>query len=383
MNASTPSTDRAALLRKLGIRTPIIQAPMAGVGTPALAAAVTNAGGLGSLGVGAMDAEGARKAIRETRALTSGPFNINLFCHAPAVSDAAREQAWLDYLAHSFAEFGATPPATLREIYRSYVADDAMHQMLLEERPAVVSFHFGLPDAGRIRALKEAGIVLLATATSLDEARAIEAAGIDAIVAQGIEAGGHRGVFDPQAFDEGLGTFALVRVLASKTALPVIAAGGIMDGAGIAAALALGAQAAQLGTAFIACPETSADGPFRDALAQARMRPTTLTQAISGRNARGFVNRFTELGAAPGAPATPDYPITYDAGKALHAAAKARGSAEFAAQWAGQAVPLARALPAAELFATLEAELADSLRGLGALAARPADAAGLKPPLQP
>ncbi len=247
-----------------------------------------------------------------------------------------------------------------------------MHQMLLEERPAVVSFHFGLPDAGKIRALRDAGIVLLATATSLDEARAIEAAGIDAIVAHGIEAGGHRGVFDPQAFDEGLGTFALVRVLASKTTLPVIAAGGIMDGAGIAAALALGAQAAQLGTAFIACPETSADGPFRAALVQERMRPTTLTQAISGRNARGFVNRFTELGAAPDAPATPDYPITYDAGKALHAAARAQGSTEFAAQWAGQAVPLARALPAAKLVATLEAELADSLHGLAALATLPA-----------
>lgn len=370
MNASTPSPDRAALLRQLGIRTPIIQAPMAGVSTPALAAAVTNAGGLGSLGVGATDAEGARKVIRETRALTSGPFNINLFCHAPAVTDPARERAWLDYLAPRFAEFGATPPATLREIYRSFIADDAMQQMLLEERPAVVSFHFGLPDAGKIRALKDAGIVLLATATSLDEAHAIEAAGIDAIVAQGIEAGGHRGVFDPSARDEGLGTFALVRLLASQTGLPVIAAGGIMDGAGIAAALALGAQAAQLGTAFIACPETSADGPYREALAQPRKRPTTLTQAISGRNARGFVNRLTELGAAAGAPATPGYPATYDAGKALHAAAKARGSAEFAAQWAGQAVPLARALPAAELFAALKAELADSLRELGALGAR-------------
>ncbi|SOZ18007.1 2-nitropropane dioxygenase, NPD [Cupriavidus taiwanensis] len=367
MTQTTPIADRLPLLRRLGIRTPIIQAPMAGVSTPALAAAVTNAGGLGSLGVGAMDAEAARQAIRETRALTSGPFNVNVFCHAPAVADSAREQAWLTYLAPRFAEFGATPPATLREIYRSYVTDDAMHAMLLEERPAVVSFHFGLPDAGRIRALRDAGIVLLASATSLDEARAIEAAGIDAIVAQGIEAGGHRGVFDPAAVDEGLGTFALVRVLATRTRLPVIAAGGIMDGAGITAALALGAQAAQLGTAFIACPETVADGPYREALLQAR-RPTVLTRAISGRHARGLANRFTELGAAADAPATPDYPTAYDAGKALHAAAKARGSADFAAQWAGQAVPLARALPAAQLLAALAGELAASARGLGALA---------------
>lgn len=367
MTHSPSTADRLPLLRRLGIRTPIIQAPMAGVSTPALAAAVTNAGGLGSLGVGAMDAEAARKAIRETRALTSGPFNVNVFCHAPAVADAAREQAWLTYLAPRFAEFGATPPATLREIYRSYVTDDAMHAMLLEERPAVVSFHFGLPDAGRIRALRDAGIVLLASATSLDEARAIEAAGIDAIVAQGIEAGGHRGVFDPAAVDEGLGILALVRVLSTQTRVPVIAAGGIMDGAGIAAALALGAQAAQLGTAFIACPETIADAPYRDALLQ-RKRPTVLTRAISGRHARGLANRFTELGAAPGAPATPDYPTAYDAGKALHAAAKARGSADFAAQWAGQAAPLARALPAAELVAALAGELAASARGLGALA---------------
>ncbi|SOY67579.1 NAD(P)H-dependent flavin oxidoreductase [Cupriavidus taiwanensis] len=367
MTHSPSTADRLPLLRRLGIRTPIIQAPMAGVSTPALAAAVTNAGGLGSLGVGAMDAEAARKSIRETRALTSGPFNVNVFCHAPAVADAAREQAWLAYLAPRFAEFGATPPATLREIYRSYVTDDAMHAMLLEERPAVVSFHFGLPDAGRIRALRDAGIVLLASATSLDEARAIEAAGIDAIVAQGIEAGGHRGVFDPAAVDEGLGTLALVRVLSTQTRVPVIAAGGIMDGAGIAAALALGAQAAQLGTAFIACPETIADGPYRDALLQ-RKRPTVLTRAISGRHARGLANRFTELGAAAGAPATPDYPTAYDAGKALHAAARARGSADFAAQWAGQAAPLARALPAAELVAALAGELAASARGLGALA---------------
>lgn len=367
MTHATSTADRLPLLRKLGIRTPIIQAPMAGVSTTALAAAVTNAGGLGSLGVGAMDAEAARKAIRETRALTSGPFNVNVFCHAPAVADAAREQAWLAYLAPRFAEFGATPPATLREIYRSYVTDEAMHAMLLEERPAVVSFHFGLPDAGRIRALRDAGIVLPASATSLDEARAIEAAGIDAIVAQGIEAGGHRGVFDPSAVDEGLGTFALVRVLSTQTRLPVIAAGGIMDGAGIAAALALGAQAAQLGTAFIACPETVADGPYREALLQART-PTVLTRAISGRHARGLANRFTELGAAASAPATPDYPIAYDAGKALHAAAKARGSADFAAQWAGQAAPLARALPAAELVAALAGELAASVRALGTLA---------------
>ncbi|MBO4122746.1 nitronate monooxygenase [Cupriavidus gilardii] len=365
----TPTSAANGLLARLGMSTPIIQAPMAGVSTPALAAAVSNAGGLGSLGVGAMNADAARQTIRDTRALTDRPFNINLFCHPPAKADAQRERGWLDYLAPRFAEFGATPPTALREIYLSFVADDAMYEMLLQERPAVVSFHFGLPAQARIDALREAGIVLLASATTIAEARQVEAAGIDAVVAQGVEAGGHRGMFDTQGVDEGLGTMALVRLLVRHTRLPVIAAGGIMDGAGIAAALALGAQAAQLGTAFVACPETMADAPYRDALlAGALARPTTLTRAISGRPARGFVNRLTELGVAPDAPPIPDYPITYDAGKALHAAAKAAGSAEFAAQWAGQAAPLARSLPAAELVATLKTELDEVLGRLGAMA---------------
>lgn len=363
----TSSTEH--FLSRLGLQTPIIQAPMAGVSTPALAAAVTNAGGLGSLGVGATDAAGARKLIQETRALTSGPFNVNLFCHAPAQADATRESAWLEYLGSVFAEFGATPPASLREIYQTFQTDDAMLQMLLEEKPAVVSFHFGVPEARKIQALRDAGIYLMASATSLAEARQIEAAGIDAIVAQGIEAGGHRGVFDPRQYDEALGTMALVRVLVRHTALPVIAAGGIMDGAGIAAALALGAQAAQLGTAFVACPETSVDAAYRTRLVSAQTPPTTLTQAISGRAARGFTNRLTTLGIATGAPAVPDYPIAYDAGKALHAAAKAMGSADFAAQWAGQAAPLARALPAAELVSVLKQELAATIEQLDALRA--------------
>ncbi|AOY96366.1 2-nitropropane dioxygenase [Cupriavidus sp. USMAA2-4] len=370
MHPAHPTDDRRDLLTRLGITTPIIQAPMAGVSTPALAAAVSEAGGLGSLGLGAMDADAARKAIRETRALTARPFQVNLFCHAAAQANPAREQAWLDYLAPHFAEHGAVPPAGLREIYRSFLADDAMLAMLLEEKPAVVSFHFGLPPQPTIDALHAAGIVLLASATSLDEARQIEAAGIDAVVAQGIEAGGHRGIFQPAGEDEGLGTLALTRLLVRKTALPVIAAGGIMDGAGIAAVLALGAQAAQLGTAFVACPESAADAAYRTALTVPRPRHTTLTRAISGRAARGFANRLTALGAAAEAPAVPDYPIAYDAGKALHAAAKAQGSAEYAAQWAGQAAPLARALPAGALVVQLHTELHDTIASLGDLAAR-------------
>ncbi|MFL9900289.1 nitronate monooxygenase [Paraburkholderia fungorum] len=347
--------DSVNLLARLGVGLPIIQAPMAGVSTPALAAAVSNAGALGSLGFGAMNAQSARAAIHETRALSSKPFNVNLFAHAPAHADPIREARWLDYLAPHFARFGAQPPAALREIYTSFVEDDAMLAMLLEERPAVVSFHFGLPPAAKIAALREAGIMLLASATNLDEAAQIHAAGLDGVIAQGVEAGGHRGNFDPSVADELLGTMALVRLLVREIPLPVIAAGGIMDGAGIAAALTLGAQAAQLGTAFVASPESAADAAYRAALLNPHSR-TTFISAISGRAARGIVNQFSELGDDPQRPALPDYPIAYDAGKALHAAAKAQGSAAYAAQWAGQAVRLSRAMPAAELVEALVRE---------------------------
>ncbi|HZR35487.1 MAG TPA: nitronate monooxygenase [Nevskia sp.] len=353
-----------ALLTRLGITKPIIQAPMAGVSTPAMAAAVTNAGGLGSLGVGATDAEGARRMIRETRDLTAGPFNVNLFCHAPATADPLREARWLEWLRPQFAQFGATPPAALKEIYRSFVGDRAMLQMLLDERPAVVSFHFGLPGAEALEALRGAGIALLASATDPREAQQLAAARVDGIVAQGIEGGGHRGVFDPAAVDEGLGTFALTRLLVRAGDIPVIAAGGIMDGAGIAAALALGAQAAQLGTAFVACPESAIDAGYRRALIGQPVDGTVLTATISGRKARGLRNRFTALDDDPRRPPPPDYPIAYDAGKALHAAAKAQGEFGYGAQWAGQGAPLVRALPAGQLVEVLMREFEEAVRAL-------------------
>jgi len=361
-----------ALLARLGIARPIIQAPMAGVSTPAMAAAVSNAGGLGSLGVGATDAEGARRMIRETRALTAGPFNINLFCHAPATADAAREARWLEWLKPQFAQYGATPPAALKEIYRSFLADRAMLEMLLQERPAVVSFHFGLPGAEVLAALRGAGITLLASATHPHEAQQLAAARVDGIVAQGIEGGGHRGVFDPAAVDDHLGTFALTRLLVRASDIPVIATGGIMDGAGIAAALALGAQAAQLGTAFVACPESAIDAGYRRALVEQPVGRTVFTESISGRKARGLRNRFTALDDEPARPAAPDYPIAYDAGKALHAAAKAKGEFGYGAQWAGQGAPLARALPAGQLVEVLMREFDQAVAALaGRLRATP------------
>ncbi len=342
---------------RLELTLPIVLSPMAGVSTPALAAAVSNAGGLGSLGVGASSAQAAAQALADTRALTKGPVNLNVFCHQPARRDDAVEQAWLARLAAEFRRYGGEPPQAVAEIYRSFVADDDMLALFLRERPEVVSFHFGLPPSDRIAALKQAGIVLLASATSVSEARALEAAGIDVVVAQGYEAGGHRGVFDPDMSDERLGTLALTRLLVRELSVPVIAAGGIMDGAGIAAALALGAAAAQLGTAFIGCPESQADRHYRAALASSSAYHTVVTRVISGRPARCLANRFTAWGADVAAMDVPAYPVTYDAGKALHAAAKLADEWGFGAWWAGQGAPLSRALPAPELTGILAAEL--------------------------
>jgi nitronate monooxygenase len=274
------------LLHKLGIRLPIIQAPMAGISTPAMAAVVSNAGGLGSIGVGNVDVAAARAMIADVRQRTDKPFNVNVFCHAPAVRNAKREANWLNHLAPHFRAYNAAPPAALNEIYKSFREDDEMATMLVEERPAVVSFHFGLPKNETMRAIHNAGIVQLANATNLREAQVIHAAGVDAIVAQGYEAGGHRGMFDPRAEDECLSTAALVQLLVKELPLPIIAAGGIMNGADIAAALSLGASAAQLGTAFVACPESSADSGYRAALLSDASQHTVMTTAISGRPAR-------------------------------------------------------------------------------------------------
>lgn len=339
---------------QLSIQYPIIQAPMAGTATPRLAAAVSNAGALGSLGIGASTAAQARAMIEETRALTDKPINVNVFCHAPARRDAGVEAAWLAHLAPLFDEAGAALPASLEEIYRTFNDDEESFRMLLALRPEVVSFHFGLPSSERLAALRAAGIRTMATATNLIEALNIERAGVDAIVAQGIEAGGHRGMFDPEATDERLSMAVLVRLLVKRTTLPVIAAGGIMDGAGIRAALDLGAAGAQLGTAFILSPESAANDAYRAKLQSEAAATTSLSAAISGRPARGIVNRLSAHGAS-GVPAA--YPVAYDAAKQLHAAAAKAGNHEYAAHWAGQGAPLARAMPAAELVETLVREL--------------------------
>ncbi len=344
-------------LARFGLSVPLVQAPMAGTSTPALAAEVCNAGALGSLALGAIGPAEARRQIADLKSRTDRPFNLNLFVHETLAPDPAGEQAWLDALAPLFREYDAEPPAALETIYPSFAGNAAMRDVVLEAKPAVVSFHFGLPEAATIAALKAADCLLLSSVTSLAEAELSLAAGIDVLVAQGWEAGGHRGMFDPDALDDRLGTFALTRLLVAWGKLPVIAAGGIMDGASIRAALDLGAVAAQLGTAFVACPETNADAAYRALLASDAARHTTMTRAISGRPARCLANRFTQFGERTDIPPVPAYPRTYHAGKALNAAAKAKGEPLYGAQWAGQGAPLSRPMPAAELVAQLTAEL--------------------------
>ena len=343
------------LIEMMAIRLPILQAPMAGVSTPAMAAAVSEAGGLGALGLGAATPEAAATAIRDTQSLTARPFNVNFFCHAPQPPDPAADRAWIDRAAPLFAGFGAAPPAELHEIYPSFRSHDQFLELVLELRPRVVSFHFGLPQSHQIAAMRAAGLILMASATSVEEARQIQDAGLDAVIAQGWEAGGHRGIFDPAAPDARLTTETLTRQLADRIDLPVIAAGGIMDGHDLRRALSWGAQAGQLGTAFVACPESAADAAYRARLSQGG--ETVMTPVISGRPARCLSNSFTDWGAGIAARAVAAYPRAYDLGKALNAAAKAAGQTGYGAQWSGMAADRARSLPAAQLMAVLAEEL--------------------------
>lgn len=348
----------APWMDKLGIRFPIIQAPMTGTSSPALAAAVSQAGGLGSIGLGAYGLEQAQAHIEETQRLTQAPVNINLFCHASSHCPPEAERAWLRHLAPDFLKLKATPPWELEDLYPSVIGNQALQAMVLAQRPKVVSFHFGLPEQSFIQALKKAGCLTMATATCLEEALQIEQAGIDVLVAQGVEAGGHRGVFQPER-DQYIGTFALVQLLARHTGLPVVAAGGIMNGAGIAAALQLGACAAQMGTAFVSCPESLASPAYRAALASPKAMQTRITSAISGRPARGIVGRMHELGDSYDQ-ALPPYPWPYFANKALQKAAEAQQQMGYAPYWAGQGAALARSMPAAELVKTLVEEWFDA-----------------------
>lgn len=346
---------KTPLTELLGLKHPLIQAPMAGVSTPAMAAAVSNAGALGSVALGALNADAARSALAETMALTTGPIAANVFVHAAPVREPEKERRFLAEMAPAFLAAGGAVPGALREIYRSFNDDDDMLEMLLEMHPAVVSLHFGTAGAKRMSSLKEAGIRVLATATSLAEAQVLEASGVDGLVVQGFDAGGHSGAFlgapDPES--RGLaGLTDLIRAIVADVSVPVVAAGGIMTGGDVKTMLNAGASGAQLGTAFVATEESQASPAYRLALKSAT--GTALSANISGRPARGLYNELMRwaqsLESAP-----PDYPLTYDAVKQLVAA---RANAAFSVMWAGEGAHRSRSLPADELVGQLARELA-------------------------
>jgi nitronate monooxygenase len=340
----------------LGTEFPLIQAPMAGVQGSALAIAVSNAGGLGSLPCAMLAPDAMRKELEAIRASTSKPYNVNFFCHAQPQPDVQREAAWRGALAPYFAELDldadAVPAGPGRLPFSSEAAE------LLEAfRPPVVSFHFGLPEPALRARVRSWGAKVLSSATTVEEARWLEAQGVDAVIAQGLEAGGHRGIFLTDDLHTQLGTLALVRQVVQAVRVPVIAAGGIADAQGVAAAMALGAAGVQVGTAYLLCPEATTTALHRQALRSDAARVTALTNVFTGRPARGIVNRvMRELG--PVSPAAPAFPLATARMGVLRGRAESRGSSDFSPLWSGQNASGCKEVPAAELTR----ELARGLR---------------------
>ncbi|PWW47043.1 NAD(P)H-dependent flavin oxidoreductase [Melaminivora alkalimesophila] len=341
-----------ALLQRLQIDLPLFQGPMTGSDTPQLAAAVSQAGGLGFLGCGMRSPQAMREAAAAVRAATAKPFGMNLFVLEQPTPDAATVQAAIDRLAPLYADLGLPPPEAPARWCEDF---HAQFEALLEARPAVASFTFGILDAAQVARLHAAGCLVVGTATIVAEARAWAQVGADAVCASGTEAGGHRGTFLGDFTASQVGTLALVPQCVDAVNIPLIAAGGIMDGRGIAAAQALGAQAAQMGTAFLACPESGIGPAYRQALAQAQDTDTRLTRIFSGRPARGIVNAMMEALAAE-EDRVPAYPVQNALTGALRRAAAAQGRTSHLSLWAGQGVGAARALPARELVAVLADE---------------------------
>jgi nitronate monooxygenase len=337
---------------------PIVLAPMAGLGTVDLAAAVSNAGGLGSIGCAIMEPELVAKSSAALRRLTAKPINLNFFCHDPARKDAVRERAWHDKLSSYYRELGIEA-ATLPPRFNLAPFDDTACAVVEDVRPEVVSFHFGLPEPRLVDRVKAAGCKVISSATTVDEACWLEKHGADAIIAQGYDAGGHRGIFldsdRKRAVASQAGTFALVPQVADAVSVPVIAAGGIADGRGIAAAFALGAAAVQVGTAFLLCAESATPPLYREALRNAQVDQTVVTNVFSGRPARALVNRLAvEIG--PWSDAAPDFPLPMGELPSLRAAAEHNGSTDFTPLWSGQAAALAREMPAKMLIEILVRE---------------------------
>ena len=343
-------------LRKLlGIELPIIQAPMAGAQDNALAVAVSNAGGLGSLPCGMLGVDAMRKELAAIKAQTDRPFNVNFFCHVPPTPNAEREAVWRATLLPYYEEFGidadTIPVGPGRAPFSSEAAD-----LLSEFKPAAVSFHFGVPSAELLARVRAWGSKILSSATTLEEARWLEAHGVDAIIAQGLEAGGHRGMFLSEDLSTQVGTFALVPQIVQGVKLPIIAAGGIADAKGVAAAMALGAAGVQIGTAYLLCPEATTSPVHRAALKSEAARHTALTNLFTGRPARGIVNRIMkELG--PITTAAPAFPLATYAIAPLRAKAEGQGSGDFSPLWSGQNASGCKEVPAAELTRQLAADL--------------------------
>ncbi len=347
-----------------GIEHPIVLAPMAGAMDFELAAEAAEGGALGSLPSAMLAPDTLRHQVTEYRKRTSRPLNLNFFCHRPPVPSNAREAAWRARLKPYYEEFGIDPGAPVPSSNRAPF-DAAFCEIVEELRPQVVSFHFGLPDAGLLRRVKDAGCKVLSSATTVAEARQLEAQGVDAVIAQGSEAGGHRGMFLTSDVSGQPGTFALVPQVADAVKVPVIAAGGVSDARGIAAALMLGAAGVQVGSAYLHCPESRIAAPHRAALAQVRDDATAITNLMTGRPARGIVNRLMrEIG--PLNAIAPEFPLAGGAIAPLRARAEAAGSGDFSPMWAGQAAGLGRAVPARELTRRLAAEAQRLLAGSGA-----------------
>jgi nitronate monooxygenase len=343
------------LLERLEFAHPIIQAPMAGGGdTPDLVAAVSNAGGLGFVGGAYLTPQQLVEAARAIRAKTSRPFGINLFAPQPSADSSISSDAAIERLAGYYAELGLarpsqseTPSHTFREQFI----------VALESGASAFSFTFGIFPADAIAAIRERGMVSMGTATTVDEAVALEKAGVDAVIAQGSEAGGHRGTFSGDFSAAMIGTISLVPQIVDAVSLPVIASGGIMDGRGIAAALVLGASAVQLGTAFLTCDEAGIPDAYKKAIQLAHEDQTRVTRCFSGRPARGIVNRFmSEMEAADTAETILPFPLQNALTRPLRSAAAQQGRAEFLSLWAGQGVRMARQEPAAKLVARLVRE---------------------------
>jgi nitronate monooxygenase len=354
------------LLELFNIELPIVQAPIAGAMDWELPAAVAAAGALGSLACAMLDAAGIRDQMAKIRARTKKPINLNFFCHRRPELSNAREARWREQLAPYYRELGIDPAAPIPSSNRT-AFDAAMCDVTEEIKPAVVSFHFGLPEAALMQRLKSAGFRIMGSATTVAEARWLEEAGVDAVIAQGYEAGGHRGTFlaghPVDALSSQPGTFALVPQVVDAVKVPVIAAGGVSDARGIAAALALGAAGVQMGTAYLWSAEAKISAPYRAALATARDDGTQVTNLMTGRPARGIMNRLMgDLGPLSDLP--PDFPLAAGALAPLRAKAEAQGSGDFSSLWAGQGAPLGRARPAGELTRTLASEALERLRAI-------------------